>query len=119
MNQAKSNGKGIAVFLRSDVIGQGDNELGATLMMSFLHHLSEIGSAPEFIVLMNAGVKLVVEGSEVLDSLQRLEERGTTILACGTCLQFFRIDDKQKVGRPSNMPEITKTLLDASKVITV
>ena len=119
MNQGKSDAGGTVVFLRSDVVGQGDNELGATLMMSFLHHLSEIESMPECIVLMNAGVKLVTEGSEVLDSLQRLEERGMTILVCGTCLQFFKIDDKQKVGKTSNMPEITKTLLDASKVVTV
>jgi selenium metabolism protein YedF len=107
------------VLIRSDTIGQGDDELGATLMMNFLHHLSSAEPAPQFVVLMNAGVKLAVEGSEVLDSLQRLEERGTTVLACGTCLQFFKLDDKQKAGKTSNMPEIIKTLLDSSKVITI
>ncbi|NQU07708.1 MAG: DsrE family protein, partial [Candidatus Abyssubacteria bacterium] len=60
-----------------------------------------------------------VEGSEVLDSLEQLEKKGTAILACGTCLSFFGIKEKQMVGKASNMPEIITTLLDASKVVTI
>jgi len=36
---------------------------------------------------MNSG--LVIEGSEVLDDLRVLEEQGTDILACGTCVVLF------------------------------
>ena len=69
--------------------------------------------------MMNSGVKLVVDGSEVLDALKSLESRGTVILACGTCLNFFEIQERQRVGKASNMVEITTKLLGASNVITV
>ena len=43
------------------------------------------------IFFLNSGVKLAVEGSPVLDDLRALSERGVTILACGTCLEFYRL----------------------------
>ena len=110
---------GIVVFIRSETIGRGDDELGLNLMMNHLHQLSKADIVPDVIIMMNAGVKLVVEGSEVLEELEQLEKRGSTILACGTCMNFFNVAEKQKVGKPSNMVEITNTLLNASKVITI
>jgi selenium metabolism protein YedF len=110
---------GSVVFIRSDIIGHGNDELGSDLIINHMHHLSNARSAPDTIILMNAGVKLVAEGSVVLDDLMRLEEMGTTILACGTCLNFFDLKDRQKAGKASNMAEITNTLLAASKVITL
>lgn len=112
-------GSEVVVFIRSDTIGRGDDELGANLMMNHLHQLSKADRAPDVIILMNAGVKLVVEGSEVLGDFQEFEKKGTTILVCGTCLNFFNIAEKQKVGKASNMVEITNTLLSAGKVITI
>jgi hypothetical protein len=87
--------------------------------MNHLHQLSKADTVPKVLIMMNTGVRLVVEGSEVLEDLAKLERRGTTILACGTCLNFFHIADRQKIGTPSNMIEITNALLNASKVITL
>ena len=88
-------------------------------MINFLHHLGEKNILPDSIILMNSGVKLVTEGSEALDSLRRLEEKSVNILACGTCLNFFGIKEKQVVGNASNMPDIINTLLEADKVVTI
>jgi selenium metabolism protein YedF len=107
------------VFIRGDAIGRGDEELGSNLMVNFIYHLGKADSFPDVIVLMNAGVKLVVEGSEVLDELHELEGKGVAILACGTCLRYFHLEEKQEVGITSNMPEIVKTLTGASRIITV
>lgn len=107
------------IFIRSESIGRGDDELGSSLMLNFMHHVSETDPPPGIMILMNAGVKLVADDSEILDSLRQLENRGVTILVCGTCLDFFRIRDRQSVGRASNMPEIIRTLLAASRVITI
>lgn len=110
---------GQVIFIRSDTLGRGDDELGYNLMMNFLHQLGEAEPAPGFVILMNAGAKLAVEGSEVIESLNRLESKGTRILVCTTCMNFFEIKDRQRVGKASNMQEITQTLLQAPKVITV
>lgn len=109
----------VTVLVHSDRIGEGDVELGYNLMLNFMHFLSETKPPPNIVIVMNAGVKLVAEGSDALDSLNKLEAKGTAILACTTCLNFFRIKDQQRVGKASNMAEIVKALLDSAKVITI
>lgn len=117
--QMSSENAGAAVVcICSDGIGRGDDELGKNLMMNFLHQLSKSEAPPNVLIMMNAGVKLAVEGSEVLSELNDLENMGTRLLVCGTCLNFFNIKDQLKAGKVSNMGEIAATLLDASKVIT-
>jgi len=68
---------------------------------------------------MNAGVKLTVEGSEVIDSLIEIEKAGVKLLVCGTCLDFYGIKDRLKVGKVSNMFEIVNLLFNSDKVITI
>ncbi len=68
---------------------------------------------------MNSGVKLTVEGSEVIDPLKKIENEGIEILVCGTCLDFFSIKDKIKVGRISNMFEIVNSLINSDKTVTL
>jgi len=108
------------VFLRSARIGGasggGDDELGALLMRAFLATLSETESAPRRLVLMNGGVRLAVRGAETVEALRKLESLGIEILACGTCLKFFKLEDKLAVGRVSNMYEIAGALLEGNTV---
>ena len=113
------NSESIVVFIRADAIGRGDEELGSNLMVNFIYHLRNADPIPDAIVMMNAGVKLVAEDSEVLDDLKELESKGAEILACGTCLRFFDLEEKLEVGAKSNMSQITNTLMNASRIITV
>lgn len=108
------------LFIGSDILGRGENrELGDLLMQSFLHTIIGLTSRPETIIMINNGVKLVAEGSPVLGELSQLENRGTEILACGTCLSRLQLTDKIRVGRISNMYNIADSLLKASKVLTL
>uniref|UniRef100_A0A7C3UY97 UPF0033 domain-containing protein n=1 Tax=candidate division WOR-3 bacterium TaxID=2052148 RepID=A0A7C3UY97_UNCW3 len=50
---------------------------------------------------------------------KRMEEAGTEILVCGTCLDFSEMKDKLKVGRVSNVYEITEILLASEKVLRI
>jgi intracellular sulfur oxidation DsrE/DsrF family protein len=59
----------------------------------------------------NSGVKLACEGSWALVHLRKLEEQGVEILACSTCLEYFDLTDKLKVGQPTNMVKSIATLL--------
>lgn len=111
---------GIVLFISSDIIGRGENyQLGSLLMQSFLHTIAGFKSNPETIVLMNNGVKLVTEGSPVLEELKRLESQGIEILACGTCLSRLQLIDKVAAGQVSNMFTIADTLFKAGKVISL
>jgi len=107
------------LLVSSSTLGHGDDELGNVLMRSFIHSLGESDIKPNKIIFMNSGVKLVAQGSEVIDDLRALEKESVEILACGTCLGHFGLKDAVKAGRISNMYEITMALMKATKVISI
>ncbi len=107
------------LLVASSTLGQGDDELGDVLMRTFIHTLGESDIKPHKIIFMNSGVKLVAQGSEVIDDLRALEKESVEILACGTCLGHFGLKDAVEVGRISNMYEITMALMKATKVISI
>ncbi|MPM94823.1 hypothetical protein SDC9_141971 [bioreactor metagenome] len=67
---------------------------------------------------MNSGVLLAIENSPVLADLQSLATAGVEIVACGTCLDFYKVKDLLRVGRISNMYDIYE-ILAAHRVITL
>jgi selenium metabolism protein YedF len=105
------------VFIESDSLGRGSEELGRILMRSFLHTLGEGELKPARIIMVNSGVKLACEGSDVLEDLHELSRQGVEILSCGTCLDYFGLKPKLQVGRISNMYEILSSLAHAGKVL--
>ena len=109
----------LVVFIDTDSLGRGSEELGRILMRSFLQTLEQSEVRPQKVILINSGVKLACEGSEVLEDLQELSAKGTEILSCGTCLDFFGIKKKLSMGKVSNMYEILNSLAHAGKVIKI
>jgi len=109
----------LVVFIDTDCLGRGSEELGRILMRSFLQTLEQSEVHPQKVILMNSGVKLSCEGSEVLEDLQELAGKGVEVLSCGTCLDFFGIKKKLSVGRVSNMYEIINSLAGTSKTIKI
>ncbi|MGB4549515.1 MAG: sulfurtransferase-like selenium metabolism protein YedF [Syntrophales bacterium] len=100
-------------------LGEGSEELGGILMKAFLNTLWDDQRRPSRIIFLNAGVFLTVEGSDVLDSLTLLEREGVEILSCGTCLAYYGVREKLKIGRVSNMHEIVESLMTAGRVINI
>jgi len=108
-----------AVVINSEYMGNGSDELGAKLMGSLLRKLWAGESRPEAVLFYNSGVKLLAEGSSVLDAVNGLYEAGVDIIACGTCCTFFQITDKLRVGRVSDMQEISGIMMTAETVVTI
>ena len=65
------------------------------------------------------GVKLVCEGSPVLEQLRALEAKGLELIICSTCLNYFGLSDKVQVGVVGGMPDILEAMSLAEKAITV
>ena len=105
------------VVLSSDVMGSGDDELGATLMKAFVFALTQQYELPATILAYNGGVKLTVEGSPVLDDLKKLAEAGVEIMSCGTCLNHYGLSDKLAVGEVTNMYVIVEKQFNARVVV--
>jgi selenium metabolism protein YedF len=107
------------VLVTSDRFGTGDDRLGEILMKAFLNTLWDVNPKPAKLLFVNDGVRLTTEGSEVLDSLKLLEAEKVEIFSCGTCLEYYQLKDKLKVGTVTNMYDTVDSLLSASKVIKI
>ena len=105
------------VVISSAAMGNGNDELGHTLMKGFLYALSQLEKLPEKILFYNGGVTWTTEGSDSLEDLRSMEEQGVEILSCGTCLNFYGLTDKLKVGSVTNMYDIVESMAKADKVI--
>jgi len=105
------------VFLiQSEGLGRGDEQLGSMLMANFLRLLGESEDKPGSLIFWNGGVRLLCQGSEVLEHLKRLEGQGVELLACTTCLEYFELTDKLAVGKPTTMMKSIQSMLSGDVV---
>lgn len=105
------------VFVASDVMGSGNDELGHILMKNFIFTLLELSPCPDALYFVNAGVRLTTAGSDVLEALGKLADQGADIASCGLCLEFFELKEKLAVGRATNMLDTVETLAKAGRII--
>ncbi len=105
------------LVLDSAGLGRGNDDLGAQLMVNFLRTWAFRDEVPETIACYNDGVKLATQGSPALPMLEALAQKGADIVLCGTCVNFFGIQDKLGAGRVSDMKSIVEALATADKVI--
>jgi selenium metabolism protein YedF len=107
------------LLFASDRLGDGPEELGRLLMKNFIITLLDVAGAPDRLLFVNSGVLLTTEGSEVLEALEALGDRGVEVLSCGLCLDFFHRKDRLRVGGVTNMFTIAESLLKAGSVVRV
>ena len=110
-------GKNTVILFDKDKLGHGNDELGDVLIKGFIYTLTEFKNKPSTLLFLNGGVKLTTEGSEVLSDIEKLEAEGVEIYSCGTCLDYYKLSDKLKVGEVTNMYTIAEKLLNASNTI--
>ena len=101
----------------TNVMGSGNDELGATLMKGFIYAVSQLEELPKTMLFYNGGVKLTTEGSASLEDLKSLQAQGVEILSCGTCLNFCGLSEKLAVGEVTNMYAIVEKLNGASHIV--
>ncbi len=111
--------KKIMVMITTDRMGYGDDTLGAKLMTNFINTLKEMGPDLWRLVLVNNGVKLAIEGSDVLPALRELEKDGHLFLVCGTCLDHYGLLDQKRVGQTTNMLDIVTAMQLSDQVINI
>lgn len=113
------NSDNTVIAISKNFMGNGSEELGKLLIKGFIYTSSEYNKLPKTIVFFNSGVKLTTEGSPCLDDLEKLQDNGVEIISCGTCLDYYGLKEKLKVGEISNMYTIYETLFNAGKVINI
>jgi intracellular sulfur oxidation DsrE/DsrF family protein len=107
------------ILITREGMGSADTALQHKLLDTYLRLLLENGSLPAAICFYTEGIKLVVEGSPLLERLLQLEQRGVRLIVCSTCLNYFGLTEKVRVGIVGGMPDILEAQTKASKVITL
>ncbi len=119
VSMTKSSNANVVIMITSNVLGSGNDTLGGILMKSFMYTLTQMEGAFQVLIFMNSGVLLPTEGSEVLEYIRTLEERHIEVLSCGTCLDYYHLSDKLRVGSVTNMFTITEKIMEAHRLITL
>lgn len=107
------------ILVTNEGMGKADKELQLKLMATYLKLLGENVYLPNAICFYTDGVKLVIEGSPVLDSLHVLEQKGVRLIICSTCLNYFGLTNIVRVGIIGGMADILEAQVKAEKVITL
>ena len=109
--------KNIVAAISSDAMGVGAEKLGKTLLKGFIYALGQQDVPPRTILFYNGGASVTCEGSACLEDLKSLEAQGVEIMTCGTCLDFYGLKDKLRVGEVTNMYAIVEKLTGADLVV--
>lgn len=101
--------------------GMGDAEpaLQQKLITTYLKLLDENNILPAAICFYTNGVRLVVEGSPVIETLKSLEAKGVRLVLCSTCLNYYNLTDQVQVGIVGGMTDILEAQRRAGKVISL
>ena len=111
--------KDTVILITNNGMGHGLEDLQLTLLSKYLQLLDQGGELPASICFYTEGVKLVTNGSSVLESLRALETKGVRLIACSTCLNYFRLDKEVNIGIVGSMADILEAQQKAGKVISL
>ncbi len=100
-------------------MGDAEPDLQQKLITTYLRLLDENNILPAVICFYANGVRLVVEGSPVIDTLKSLEAKGVRLVLCSTCLGYYHLTDQVQVGIVGGMTDILEAQRRAGKVISL
>jgi len=107
------------ILVTSNGIGTADENLQQLLAEKYFQLLLQNGSLPAAICFYTDGVKLICEGSPVIEQLRSLESQGVRLIICSTCLNYFNLSEKVQAGIIGGMGDILDAQIKAEKVITL
>jgi intracellular sulfur oxidation DsrE/DsrF family protein len=107
------------LLITNNGLGISETSLQHTLAQTYFRLMDEHNLLPAAICFYTEGVRLVVEGSPVLETLLALERKGVRLIVCSTCLNYLGLQDKLRVGIVGGMTDIVEAQWQAEKVISL
>jgi selenium metabolism protein YedF len=105
------------IAFTSEKMGEGDEELGSMLMINFIKAIKDLDILPKKLIFYNNGVKLGASDSPVYGHLKEIESMGVGLLFCGTCVNFYSLQEAVNIGTMSNMFDIAQVMASAGNVV--
>ena len=110
--------KNKVILLSSDTFGKGEKDLGEGILETFFTILKQKEELPVAVFCMNRGVFTLTSSSFVSLQLSELEVKGVDILACKTCVDYYKLEEKLVAGKISGMDHFID-LATKYEVITI
>jgi sulfur relay (sulfurtransferase) complex TusBCD TusD component (DsrE family) len=110
--------KNTLILFTRNGMGDAPAELQQKLAGIFLNLLNK-DTAPGAVAFYGEGVRLTCSDSPVLDQLRAVADKGTRLVICQTCLDYYGLRDKVHVGTVGGMGDIVAAMASADKVISV
>ena len=107
------------ILVTNNGMGSADETLQQLLFGKYVELLLQNENLPEVFCFYTNGVKLICEGSSALEQLRNLESKGVRLIICSTCLNYFELTAKVRVGIVGGMGDILEAHSRAEKVITI
>jgi sulfur relay (sulfurtransferase) complex TusBCD TusD component (DsrE family) len=111
--------KDTVILITSNGMGKADETLQHTLIGKYTELLIQGGNLPSALCFYTDGVKLVCEGSPILEQLRLLEAKNVRLIVCSTCLNYLGLNEKVRVGIVGGMGDIIEAQIKSQKVITL
>ncbi len=109
----------VVILITRNGMGEAEQALQHKLLQTYLKLLDGSNIIPAAICFYTEGVKLVVEGSPLLEELRAMEAKGVRLIICSTCLNYYGLMDQVRVGIVGGMPDIIEAQWGAEKVISI
>ena len=107
------------ILVTRNGMGSADEKLQLTLIAKYFELLLQGGNLPAAICFYTEGVRLVCEGSPVLEQLRKLESHNVRLIICSTCLNYLDLQEHVRVGIVGGMGDILEAQIHAEKVISI
>jgi hypothetical protein len=111
--------KNTVIIVNNNGMGKADEKLQQTLFGKYIELIQQNGELPAAFCFYADGVKLVCEGSPVIEKLRGLESKNVRLIVCSTCLDYFDLQGKIQTGIVGGMGDIIEAQFRAEKVITL
>ena len=109
----------LLVVLTSNELGNGEADLGERLTELWLTQLAAADTRPAKIIFLNSAIFLTTEGTPYVEILRALEERGTELVSCITCLTYHDRMERLVVGERGDMKSTVADMTAYARVITL
>lgn len=106
---------GLVIFITSTSIGE-NNDLGNNLLKNFCESISTGIELPEYVFLMNEGVRLI-ENEDLVNIFKKIKKCGTNIVLSFESLKYYDIEKLCKSFSKWSIGDITTVMLNSKNVI--
>lgn len=109
----------IAIIVCRNGMGEAPEDLSHLLIKNYFTLLNSEERYPAYICFYGDGVKLTCFGSHIIEELKALEQNGSKIIICKTCLAYNNLLEKVKVGTVGTMLDIIDVQHNSTKLINL